>query len=323
MVFMQINVNSSHHYPGSTISGEVFVKMDKTQKCDSIIVNFLGRANARWVDEERIGNVRKRTTYINNATYVDNQALVWTNVGHPTGKLEAGEHHFPFQFQLPSICPPSFQGRFGHVRYEFQASLTPSGLRKLIGGHTTRVPLHVESSAGMLGPYRSPKTAEIVKTAELFFIDLGRIRCCVTLPHTGFSAGESIPISVKVNNQTSRRLRLQATLKRKDTFLCPGHQKVVWTKLTKVLGPRVAAREAAASENVDLAIPSSLYPTIKTCSCVSVEYEVTVKVKIPLIYNETVRIPVVITNEKQPELPQQGRRYIETAGGERFMTFTG
>ena len=46
-----------------------------------------------------------------------------------TGKkklhLEAGEHNFPFQFQLPttSPLPPPFEGEFGQIRYKVQAEI--------------------------------------------------------------------------------------------------------------------------------------------------------------------------------------------------------
>lgn len=99
------------------------------------------------------------------ATYVDDQVVVWSKEDHPTGELQAGEHHFPFQFQLPPNCPPSFEGRFGQVRYEVEARLTPSNWRKFVGGHTTRASLCLEARAEILRLYRAPDTAETFKLA--------------------------------------------------------------------------------------------------------------------------------------------------------------
>lgn len=78
MVLMKIDFYNAHYYPGSTVGGEVFVTTDKPQKWESIVVNLLGRANVRWVMEERIGNARRNTTYTSGGTYVDLQALVWS-----------------------------------------------------------------------------------------------------------------------------------------------------------------------------------------------------------------------------------------------------
>lgn len=61
MVLMRINVYDVHYYPGSSVCGEVFIKVDKLQKCENIVRKLLGTAKVRWVKEEQIGNVRRRT----------------------------------------------------------------------------------------------------------------------------------------------------------------------------------------------------------------------------------------------------------------------
>lgn len=298
MVLLKINVYNAHHYPGSNVCGEVLVTMDKPKKCENLIVNLLGRANVRWKKEEHYGNVRKTTTYTNQATYIDDQVLVWSQEECPTGELTAGEHHFPFQFQLPQSCPPSFEGRYGQVRYEFEARLTPHGWRKIIGGHTVKASLFVGARAEILRVYGRPETAETTKSVGLSCFNLGSITCSVTLPHTGFSAGQTIPITASINNQTSRTLRIQAIIYRQDIFFSSGIQKMVDTKVVQKLGPRIQPRETASFDNITLDIPRKIYPTIKSCSCISVEYVLAVKIKIPWSLNRTLRIPIMIVSEQ-------------------------
>lgn len=35
--------------------------------------------------------------------------------------LQPGHHEFPFQCQIPILCPSSFEGGTGYVRYEVKA----------------------------------------------------------------------------------------------------------------------------------------------------------------------------------------------------------
>lgn len=130
-------------------------------------------------------------------------------------------------------------------------------------------------------------------------MNLGSITIAVTVPYTGFSAGQSIPINVNINNQSARRIRIHAALKRQDTVFSSGHQKVTMSKLARVRGPEVPAGQSMSFENICLDIPSGVYPTIKAhmCPFISVEYFLAVKIKIPWSINKTAKIPVVIANE--------------------------
>lgn len=310
-VLMKVTVsNADHCYAGSCVSGEVFVKTDKPKKCKSIVISLLGSSHVRWQEVEQIGNVIRTTTYTNGATYINSEVELWTKDDHPTGELAVGEHHLPFQFQLPQNCPPSFGGTFGQVRYVFEVKLTPDKfvLKKLFGVVTVKSRLLVGARADILQLYRTPETIDTVKMVGFSWMNFGSIQITVAVPYTGFSAGQSIPISANINNQSARRLRMRAALERQDTVFSSGHQKAVKSRLAKVRGPEVPARETRSFENIRLDIPYGIYPTIKANACpfISVEYVLVVKVKIPWSINRTVRIPVVIANEVlENEVPEK------------------
>lgn len=35
-------------------------------------------------------------------------------------QIQPGKHELPFQCQIPANCPSSFEGTYGHVRYEIK-----------------------------------------------------------------------------------------------------------------------------------------------------------------------------------------------------------
>lgn len=152
---VKVSISNAHCYAGSCVSGEVIVMTDKPKNCKSIAINLLGSSHVRWQEVQQIGNVTRTTTYTNGATYIDSEVEVWTKDNHPTGKLEVGEHHFPFQFELPRNCPPSFEGIFGHVRYEFTVKIKPDkySLKNLFSISITKSRLIVEARADILRLY--------------------------------------------------------------------------------------------------------------------------------------------------------------------------
>lgn len=43
--------------------------------------------------------------------------FIWSLGEH---RLQPGKHEFPFTFPLPVNCPSSFEGEYGHIRYEMK-----------------------------------------------------------------------------------------------------------------------------------------------------------------------------------------------------------
>jgi hypothetical protein len=281
------------------VCGEVVATIAKLKSCEKIVVSFLGRANVCWVEEEYFYYFKRIRTYRNQVTYVRDQAVLWSK--EASCELTIGEHHFPFRFQLPQRCPPSFEGSVGSIKYALEAQVTS---KERFQPCNASLYVKVKAGPGILRLYRQPDTAETVKSVGPCCVNLGSITCSVTLPRTGFSNGQTIPISASINNQTSRVLKIKAAIYRKDTFHSSGQRVVDKTKVTKILGPRIQPMQAASFDDITIDIPHDIYPTIKSCSCISVEYILAVKIVIPWSFNRTVKMPIVISGE-YPETAQE------------------
>lgn len=297
MGILKIRVDGACHYPGSDVRGEVLINVrgSKPKQCENIAISFMGGATVSWK--------RDGYAYTSKATYINSYAVIWIRECFPTGELPAGEHRFPFEFHLPLNCPPSFLGTWGGINYEIEAKMTQSGWSKILGNHAVTAPISVKPGPEILRFYQEPKIAETIKNVGFFCFNSGSITCAVTLLHTGFSAGQHIPINVHINNQTSRKLRIHAALRRQDIFISSGLQNIVCKTVAWTWGPRIEAREAVLCENIVLKIPKGIYPTIRNCACISVEYELVIKIKIPWSCNKTLQMPIVIASKALPSAP--------------------
>lgn len=295
---IKLFLDTIHHSPGSTIQGKLMVSVDKPKKYHSIIVTLWGAATVSW----QVNRDKHTITLSNLKMYTHQQSLVWKALDSPTGKLPIGEHHFPFGFQLPQDIPPSFKGQHGKVSYTVAAWIMETGglIRSNRPKHAIETFLIVKDERprpDIMRLYREPATVDKTKTLKFLFFKSGSISATVTLPRTGFSPGETIPISISVNNQSSRQIHVASILQRVDAFTeSRGTCMVKSNLIAETLSSPIMPGTNASYEDRNLRVPSGAYKTMRSCSCISVKYVVIVIIRIPWSFNKILKLPVVIAN---------------------------
>ncbi|GFR98621.1 arrestin domain-containing protein 3 [Elysia marginata] len=90
----------------------------------------LGRAYVYWKEVENVGHKggRQRVEAVENTAeeeYFNFRFPIWPQDGSTLEDqmLGTGQHTFPFQFQLSSDLPPSFEGNYGYIRYWTKATI--------------------------------------------------------------------------------------------------------------------------------------------------------------------------------------------------------
>ncbi|KAK6042208.1 arrestin domain protein [Cooperia oncophora] len=109
-------------YPGTNVDGVVHLELKESIKARSLRITVDGRAHTHWkvtrsrtVRTARTENYTE--TYSASVIYAEGESVAWFSPKGSKEVLNAGSYQFPFTFQLPIDCAPSFEGLYGYIRY--------------------------------------------------------------------------------------------------------------------------------------------------------------------------------------------------------------
>ena len=290
--------NHLHYFPGSKVSGAVVVAVGKPEDYDSIVVKLIGRADVHWTEPTRSGEHECEAQYTNHITYINERYVLWSKEKESLRQLHAGESTFPFQHHLPDNIPPSFEGFSGTVRYEIRAKIVKKGLLKV--SHEVKAFLMVRERPDLTGLWMQPQMFDKASRVNCLCFNFGSMSMICNMPRTAFSPGDTIPISVHIENLTTKKVCISAFLQRKDTFTAHfGHEGYLRKQFSpSVTSAPIHAGEITSFDGQSVQIPPEVPATIRSCSCISVEYTVVITAVIPLMPSVTMKIPVVVQHKR-------------------------
>ena len=288
-----------HYFPGSEVSGAVVVTTDKPKEYSSIVVKLFGRADVHWTEERGSGEDRTTESFTNQDTYIKQRLVLWSRETAPLGELPIGEHTFPFQYQLPEDIPrsfessPTFEGSRGKIRYEIRAKIVQDHLLKI--NHRASTFLAVREQLDLRGLCMEPQTFDKASQVNCLCFNFGSMNMMCNMPCTGFSPGDTIPISVHIENLTTKNIRVRAVLQRQEVYTSySGRTNRPIIQCSVTTSPQIRAGEITSFEGRSLQIHPEVSETLRSCSCISVEYAVVVTAIVPLALNVSMMIPIVI-----------------------------
>lgn len=236
--------------------------------------------------------------------------------------LEAGPNNFPFTFKLPPNCPPSFDGKFGRIRYLVRCELDrPEVWRfndrieaEFLGFRfeTQAPPINqisvipkidlnsmylvneikdknVSKNTGML--FKNGKVYVRVGIFNMLQNPLNPLKA--QLPREGYTPGENIPILIKIDNQSCKpTTRVRAYLQQNSRF----NYNVFHTeKLQKCEIKCSIAPFKSDTILLNLRIPELTTPSFES-KLISVNYNVMVALDTLSVFEGTLEweFPIVI-----------------------------
>lgn len=190
------------YYAGQNVTGKLLLSLDKPKKIRAIIIKFEGMAKVSWSESETVrkndGDTQSQTvTYTAEEEYFSNK---YNLAGGGSSELEipAGEHVYPFSTMLPPLLPSSFDGEHGHVHYTVKATLDRPWKfdqdTKLVFTVVTPVDLNFNARA------KEPVKQELEKTFCCCWCKSGPLTLVVAMPYSGYVPGQSIPLTIEVDN---------------------------------------------------------------------------------------------------------------------------
>ena len=129
----------------------------------------------------------------------------------------------------------------------------------------------------------------------------GNIEFTVNIPRTGFCInGDSIPLSVTVENGSGRSITMRAEISKQVTFYARGSRRFNRNTIALVGSEPILPHSTDTWNPVNFIVPM-VEPTISESRIINVEYMLKVWAVVPYALNPTVRIPILLGN-----VPYQG-----------------
>ena len=287
------------------IIGSVVVHTEKPKRYRSINISLKGRAVASWST-----NVGIRNMYLNHSRedYVLQSMSLWDNEEGTTDDymLPPGEHTFPFSFTLAGlVLPSSFEGTHGNIRYTLEARIIKSSsgsfsLPLKPKYKTVTEDIQITERFDINQPaLLSPVHCETQKTICCLCWASGPISLAVTVPRTGYCAGEGVPVIATVQNRTTRLIKLRASINRNVVYRARGATFRSKTQLCNYWSTPVQGQSLYRWIPAQyLTIPETAL-TLLSSSIINVTYALQIEVFVPWTRNFSISVPIVVGNISQ------------------------
>jgi len=303
-------------YPGEVIYGDVYLKTNEELTIREIRLEFYGEAKVLWTEAARSGR-RKRLgmrEYTNYEQYLNIAATVFGKAPGQIGPnpvLSVGEHSFPFEFRLPEEnLPTTFEGKHGHVKYWLKAILDRPWKedRTVIEAFTVVERVDVNQPEFL-------RPAQIQEDRNLGCL------CCVSGPlnvtvrtdRAAYCSGELMTVTVYANNQTSYRILGVELEFIQDTFyIASGGKKTLTTEIITTVTkagkpPSAEGNDHDFFEMLPILIPT-LTPTMKSCRCIKIAYQIKLTLLLRGTVNFRVYIPITIGSIPSQPVRQSSKK---------------
>ncbi|XP_022183394.1 arrestin domain-containing protein 17-like isoform X3 [Myzus persicae] len=194
--------------PGQTITGRVVFLTRSPMKKISVTIQFRGECKLSWTKWE--------SRCIGKKLFLKSKIVLFCDKGE--SQLEVSKYVYPFHFSLPSFIPSTFFCKYGCIRYTAKAKIIrprrPDVIMTLMFVILSPIDLNDVPStydpqcALKENPYRSSCLIS------------GSIKLLAYIPYSGFVPGQTIPVTVKLDNKSNKwKINAHYTSSRKSDIV--------------------------------------------------------------------------------------------------------
>ncbi|CAI6347107.1 unnamed protein product [Macrosiphum euphorbiae] len=267
--------------PGQTITGRVLIVISSSVKIKNIKLKFRGEANVRWTETKSRTRTQTRNnnrgenhsvSYHAREEYFKNKFFLVGAKGE--SQLEVGEYVYPFNFSLPHELPSTFKGVYGKVFYIAKVKINipwRTNIEKELMFEVIS-PTHLNNEPSLA----KPKTALKEKYYCCCLCKSGPMTLIVHIPGSGFLPGQSIPVTVELDNNSNVdvdtiKIKLDRTLEYRSQFpsskINYEHNEIVNVYIDGV------EKHDSKTRVEQLQIPNGLtVPNLKHCEIITDKY---------------------------------------------------
>ena len=282
---------------GAFISGRVVLVTEEAKKDYTYIqVAVKVYADVRCtVYGSEVGNF----SVTSHEDYIHQTVIVWNRENAPNHELSPGFNQFPFAFNLQTSgrsLPPSFEGTYGCIRYEIEATIFRASANKQSKRLSTRVDVAPMVDPNTIPGVSVPKVLEVVNRFCCLWCASGPITLRARVPRTGYCiVQDAITFEVDIENGSNRSIRkLVARLLRLVIYTAQGHHQFETRTLATATSNPI---EPGISRFWRPSLPvSATVPTTTCSSILKVKYYLKIQACISGSYNPHVHFELFFGN---------------------------
>ncbi|KAI1706957.1 arrestin domain-containing protein 17 [Ditylenchus destructor] len=241
------------------------------------------------------------TYYTAEVSYLRREFAVWLPPSPDYKYIEPGSYEWPFNFTLPTNCPPSFEGRHGYIRYWAHAKVDrPWRVDDTTRGTFTVMPMF---DLNMVPYATSPVNRQFSESVNVCCCySKGRIGVTASLNKAGFVPGEIIFVRLEIANGSSKSVyqveaSLMQTVTNHGQYICHWDTKLEGGCIQSHENPiGVPSGSTRLSEHT-IKVPP-VVPTIgsNVCSIIQVSYSVQIRIGVSGVNTNDVRcaLPILV-----------------------------
>ncbi|KAI5725668.1 hypothetical protein M8J77_018570 [Diaphorina citri] len=274
---------------------------------EALVIEFLGEARNKWT-----GTITERTpegehksrqvTFMGREEYYRFKYNLFG--GGAEMEIPQGSHVYPFSSTLPPTLPSSFDGEHGCVRYKVTARLD----------RPWKFDETVEAVFFVVTPYdlntdmraKEPINQEVSKNFCCLWCQSGPLQLSVSAPFSGFVPGQTIPITIDVENGSNIavddvviELTKYTTWKATEPSSSEKYDKL--DLVSEQLGGLVV--NSSKHWNHQLVVPVFPYVNLHNCHIIQQEFKLSVTAKVSGVHKDlVVKVPIVMGSVPIAEL---------------------
>lgn len=292
----QINLepppSSGAYISGSQLSGRVVVETGEPKSYELIEVSLVGTGKVKW----ETGSGEDTERHSAKEEYLNESVALWSDEGQ-SRMLTTGRHEFPFTLSIPESCPPTYEKKGSSnskawIHYVVKGRIANKSLLKV--DHTVEKQITIRRQVRLDHTTAEPVTKENEATDGWFCCVSGPVVLMVELPYSGFVVGDRIPLSINLENGSSRNLRVEACLVNKVQYKAGASRLNESHTVLKEYSNHFSGRSTVTWTPETLTVPDVPVTMETPGGMISSSYEVQVKVSLQLLQTLKVTFPVII-----------------------------
>ncbi|XP_070498487.1 arrestin domain-containing protein 3-like [Chironomus tepperi] len=285
--------------PGDTLRGNAELIVQTPKRMREFYIHIVGEAIANWSSS----GCHSTTIYTGKEPLIDFKMTVLGEENGPKFMSDPGAYKCEYAFKLPDNIPYSleesgwiFDSYSGTIAYRVEAVVdNPYKMSKKIEFIVTR-----HDDLNLYPELKLPLKIVKQKIFPLFFKNDEILDMIVSIPYTGFSINQRIPVTVEYKNESTVDIR-QTVVK----FI-----RILTLVFPKEENPKIKTKESVVCEGrthgclaknsiiipIELVVPNLSTSNDMFCKVVSITYVIQIVAEIDSAFqtNKKVRIPVTI-----------------------------